>query len=420
MRIPKSAIVLSLLAVLLSIGTTIAQMKQCPDIVQTALRTVDELCADTGRNEMCYGNAAIEAYPQADISSFVFNTKGDIEDVGKLQVLQLVDLDASEGVWGIALMRLQANIPDSLPGQNVTFLLFGDVAIAPADPIDDSNPSVNDPNAPMQAFYLRTGIGATQCNEAPQSGLLVQTPDGIDEVAFNINGVDVALGSTVFFQAAPQREMVVSTIEGSAMMRIGDTAYPVIAGTRLRLPIDGQMRPVGRPNLPEAYTNEDVNPLPIGLLQREIRIREPLTNEALKRLHERLETGEAPCDIEGLPDCVDISPVMRRLNMLGAGDTWSRDAGVYRLFDGRECAQQRIGLVRRMPLCDNILGTEEAEIGGTRFGLPIGSLPIDNRPCVYRPRPEDPPLPPEETRPFCEDDPEASNPPTPMDRAQED
>ena len=26
-------------------------------------------------------------------------------------------------------MKLQANLPDSLPGQNVTFLMFGDVQI---------------------------------------------------------------------------------------------------------------------------------------------------------------------------------------------------------------------------------------------------------------------------------------------------
>src|SRR5690606_20836366 len=31
--------------------------------------------------------------------------------------------------WGVALMQIQANLPDTLPGQNVTFLLFGDVTI---------------------------------------------------------------------------------------------------------------------------------------------------------------------------------------------------------------------------------------------------------------------------------------------------
>ena len=32
--------------------------------------------------------------------------------------------------WGIAIMGLQANLPDNLPGQNATIVLFGDVEIA--------------------------------------------------------------------------------------------------------------------------------------------------------------------------------------------------------------------------------------------------------------------------------------------------
>ena len=60
---------------------------------------------------------------------------------------------------------------------------------------------------PMQAFYLTTGIGDAGCNEAPESGVLIQTPEGVSEVTFNINGVDVAMGSTVLFQAQPDAAM---------------------------------------------------------------------------------------------------------------------------------------------------------------------------------------------------------------------
>ncbi|MCB9459023.1 MAG: hypothetical protein H6670_05195 [Anaerolineaceae bacterium] len=388
-----------LLLMLFSLSVASGQMRNCPDIVQTAMLTVNEMCAQTGRNEVCYGNAAMDAQPQANIARFEFEQQGDIEDISKLQALQLYELNEEEGVWGIALMRLQASIPDSLPGQNVTFLLFGDVAIAQAETTSgDGN------QAPMQAFYLQTGFGAVQCNEAPQNGLLVQTPDGIDEVTFNINGVDVAVGSTVFFQAAPQREMIVSTIEGSAMMRIGDASYPVIAGTRLRFPIDERLQPIGRPALPEAYAHEDVSVLPIALLEREITIREPLDGDTLNQLQQRLELGEPPCDMEGLPQCEDMGPVVRRINELGDATDWSRDEGVYDLFDGRQCIWQPIiASGRRLSLCNEALD-EEAPGRDRPFSiLPDSNLPDDNRPCVYRPRPDQPPLPPEETRPFCED-----------------
>ena len=101
------------------------------------------------------------------------------------------ELNEDAGVWGVAVMSLQADIPNTLPGQNVTFILFGDVMIENA---------ASDEQTPMQAFYLRTGIGDVACEEAPESGLLIQTPDGIDEVTFNVNGVDVQVGSTVLFQ----------------------------------------------------------------------------------------------------------------------------------------------------------------------------------------------------------------------------
>ena len=39
---------------------------------------------------------------------------------------------------------------------------------------------------PMQAFYFTSGIGDAQCNEAPDSGMLIQTPQGVGLVNFRI------------------------------------------------------------------------------------------------------------------------------------------------------------------------------------------------------------------------------------------
>jgi len=49
--------------------------------------------------------------------------------VAYLHALKLELSDQVNGVWGLAVMQLQPNIPDTLPGQNVTFLLFGDTEI---------------------------------------------------------------------------------------------------------------------------------------------------------------------------------------------------------------------------------------------------------------------------------------------------
>lgn len=101
----------------------------CPAFVRVALESVDNSCGDTGRNQTCYGNIAIDVVPREGVPDLNFNTIGDLANLGDLSVMTLAGLDLDGEIWGVALMRVQANIPDTLPGQNVTFLLFGDVLI---------------------------------------------------------------------------------------------------------------------------------------------------------------------------------------------------------------------------------------------------------------------------------------------------
>ena len=110
---------------LLIVGIVSAQAQSCPEIVQRAYVSVDEHCSDTERNEACYGNLALEAEAKVDVNVFNFSSVGDIESVASIDSMHLFDLDEEEGVWGVALMRLQANLPDTLPGQNAVIVLFG-------------------------------------------------------------------------------------------------------------------------------------------------------------------------------------------------------------------------------------------------------------------------------------------------------
>ncbi|MEO1162591.1 MAG: thrombospondin type 3 repeat-containing protein [Chloroflexota bacterium] len=296
------------LLVLLSLAVTIvsAQASDCPDIVTQALESVDDFCATIGRNQACYGNFNLSAEPQPDAPAFTFDAVGDVTDVDNIFSLELTGLDEEAGTWGVAVLNLQADIPNTLPGQNVTFVLFGDVQIENAS---------TDEQSPMQAFYLSTGIGDSACEEAPESGLLIQTPDGVEEVTFNINGVDVQVGSTVLFQTESitedENELLVTTVEGSAALQFDDENYPVVAGTQARLPLNGQLLPVGRPDLPEAYDENRVRPLPVNGLPRRINVPPPLGGAAIGDLQERIRNGQPPCGVDGLPPCSEILPVLQ-------------------------------------------------------------------------------------------------------------
>jgi uncharacterized protein YgiM (DUF1202 family) len=130
----------------------------CGVLVEEAITLASDNCFEIGRNQVCYGNNQIEAqgWTTEDIA---FSVPGDVLDVGNLATLNTSALDEDAGTWGVALMKLQANLPDTLPGQAVTIVLFGDVELQ-----NDVNPDalVEIPTITVTAntnANLRSGAG---------------------------------------------------------------------------------------------------------------------------------------------------------------------------------------------------------------------------------------------------------------------
>lgn len=101
----------------------------CMQIVDKALKATEKICDDTGRNQACYGHTSLQVKAQTGLTPFKFDTVGDVVDVNRIKSLRLSPMDMEKETWGVALMRLQANIPDQKADENVTLLLFGDVEI---------------------------------------------------------------------------------------------------------------------------------------------------------------------------------------------------------------------------------------------------------------------------------------------------
>lgn len=278
-----------LLPLLIAVTPALLAQETCPALVQRALTAIGDNCGNMARNSACYGYNLVGATFTEAVPEDFFTTPADRTEINQLETLTTAALDVEADRWGVAVMTLQANIPNTLPGQAVTFVLLGDVevenavepdaAFTPVDPItvtarvvsnirsgpstatnvigavdigavleaDGMNADRNwvrvvydgligwiradligqdtdlsalpvittTTRSPMQAFYLRTGIGQPACSEAPADSLVVQGPNRLT-VDFTVNGANVSLSSTAVFRILPGNLMEMTVLAGSA------------------------------------------------------------------------------------------------------------------------------------------------------------------------------------------------------------
>lgn len=252
-----------------TVSQTIAQMPTpppnitCNQLVTLATTTVGLVCDGLGRNQACYGNKLVTADFRPDVNA-TFIKSGDKVDLLSLQRLQTSALDRATQDWGIAILKAQANLPDTLPGQNVTFLLFGDT-------------SVDNPTPDMRAVTVQTGIGGVNCTDAPESAVMLQSPRG-SEVAMNINGADVTLGSTAYLTANQGSDMQFSILEGLGKITANNVTQTVQPGAMVSIPLGGTngLQVSGPPSSPQPYNLPAIQLAPFNLLDRKITLPPPI------------------------------------------------------------------------------------------------------------------------------------------------
>jgi hypothetical protein len=118
--------------------------------------------------------------------------------------------------------------------------------------------------------------------------------------------------------------------------------------------------------------------LPLRLFQRKIEIAQPLTQQQVNRAMQRLLNGQPICGEEGLPACDKIPRTLLARAMKA----------------GRDRMEDRLGCVFRR-------GTREQPLPPDETRPFCDQQPPESLPCVFLPGPNDPPLPEDETRPLC-------------------
>lgn len=106
-----------------------AQEAVCENIVAQALHDLSRHCADLRRNSLCYAHSQVHASIAPNSSPVAFNEPGARASLARLQGLETSALDVDSGLWGLAVMNLQANLPWTRPGAGVLMLLAGDASL---------------------------------------------------------------------------------------------------------------------------------------------------------------------------------------------------------------------------------------------------------------------------------------------------
>lgn len=129
---------------------------------------------------------------------------------------------------------------------------------------------------PMQAFYFQSGVDDAPCEAAPNSGMMIQTPEGEAKVTLWIDEVIIELDATAFVQAQPNGELSIDVLEGTVTITANGETRTAVAGTQITVPLDNELGVAGVPNDPQPLDPADLQGLPIDLLDTPVEIPAPL------------------------------------------------------------------------------------------------------------------------------------------------
>lgn len=130
----------------------------CDALIVSAIQHIGSSCRELGRNEVCYGNTQVSA--TLNDPQLVFDAAGDIVSIMTLQAIITRPANPETNEWGIAVMDLQADLPES-ETDSLHMVMFGGVDVEPtnAEPRSTALPTCNFVNNADELTNVRSGPG---------------------------------------------------------------------------------------------------------------------------------------------------------------------------------------------------------------------------------------------------------------------
>jgi hypothetical protein len=229
-------------------GTTqdTAKRDACQDLIDRALQASGDSCEGLGANQVCYGNntltAELNQRPQES-----FSGRGDKIEVSDLLRLAASPMSVDKNEWGVAVFKVIANLPRSLPGQTVSMVVFG-------------NTTLEGSSGNLESFYFTSTLGQIECDQVPFDGVVISMPEGAG-VTFTANGTEIILMGDASLKATKNGSMDISILEGAASVASNGESQTIAAGqkTSLQLGGPGGTNAISPPSAPQALSPEELS-----------------------------------------------------------------------------------------------------------------------------------------------------------------
>jgi hypothetical protein len=223
----------------------------------------------------------VTATAQANIRRYP-RTDAEVLDILPLGTSVLANARLEDDSW----IRIRISGEDTPVGWvSVQFLEAAtDISILPAFTRAQAEEPPTDLGAtygPMQAMIIDTSGEAPPCSEAPNNGLLIQTPEGAASVTIWLDEVVIQLDGTGVVTAEAGNEMSVIMIDGSAQVTAQGGTSTIVEGQATDIELDENLSPVAPPTAPRPVTEDEVNGLPIPLLDDTVTIPEVTETSSL-------------------------------------------------------------------------------------------------------------------------------------------
>jgi hypothetical protein len=228
-------------------ATALAQNNaSCQVLIDRALQASGNSCGGTGSNQVCYGNTTLQADLEAGTTQR-FSERGDVIAVHNLRRLFASPLNLNTDEWGIAVFKVLANLPRSLPGQTVTMVVFG-------------NASLENTSGNLESFYFTSELGQITCQKVPYDGLLINTPDD-GGIRFTINGAELTLMGDASIRAIKGGDMEVTLYKGSGRLVSNGEEQYFGAGQKVSVQLGGENgnQSISGPSAPQPLGQDELN-----------------------------------------------------------------------------------------------------------------------------------------------------------------